>query len=171
MTVRAYQGNAPRIGRDAWVADNAMVIGDVTLGARASVWFGCVLRCEGQPIVLGDETNIQDNSVIHVTNARIGTKVGARVTVGHRVMLHGCTIGDDCLVGIGSIVLDDAEIGSETIVAAGSLVSPGTKIPPRVLAMGVPARVKRALNDAELLRIRENAAEYVKLAASYLAGG
>jgi carbonic anhydrase/acetyltransferase-like protein (isoleucine patch superfamily) len=171
VTLRAYRGKAPRLGRDAWVADNAMVIGDVTVGARASIWFGCVVRCEGQPIVLGDETNLQDNSVIHVTNARIGTRLGARVTCGHRVMLHGCTIGDDCLIGIGSIVLDDAEIGSETILAAGSLVSPGTKIPSRVLAMGVPARVKRPLNDAELLRIRENAAEYVKLAASYLAGG
>jgi carbonic anhydrase/acetyltransferase-like protein (isoleucine patch superfamily) len=171
VTIRPYRGKAPRLGRDAWVADNAMVIGDVTIGARASVWFGCVLRCEGQPIVLGDETNVQDNSVIHVTNARIGTKVGARVTVGHRVMLHGCTIGDDCLIGIGSIVLDDVEIGSETMLAAGSLVSPGTKIPSRVLAMGIPARVKRPLTDAEIARIHENTAEYVKLAASYRAGG
>jgi carbonic anhydrase/acetyltransferase-like protein (isoleucine patch superfamily) len=171
MNVRPFQGKTPRLGRDAWVADNAIVVGDVTLGVRASIWFGCVLRCEGQPIVLGDETNIQDNSVIHVTNARIGTKVGARVTVGHRVMLHGCTIGDDCLIGIGSIVLDGAQIGSESIVAAGSMVSPGTQIPPRVLALGSPARVKRPLTDAELAAVRENAADYVRLASLYRAGG
>jgi gamma-carbonic anhydrase len=164
VTIRTVNGRSPRLGRDVFVAADATVAGDVVIGDRASIWYGCVVRCEEQRIEIGEETNIQDLSVIHVTNKRFGTRIGARVTVGHRVVLHACTISDLCLIGIGSIVLDQAVIGSETIVAAGSVVTPGTQIPPRVLAVGSPARVKRPLTDQELEHIRWNAADYVKLA-------
>jgi gamma-carbonic anhydrase len=162
--IRTVNGHAPRLGKEVFVAESATVAGDVVLGDRASIWYGCVVRAEEQRIEIGAETNIQDLSVIHVTNKRIGTRIGARVTVGHRVVLHACTVEDLCLIGIGAIVLDDALIGTETVVAAGSVVTPGTRLPPRVLALGSPARVKRPLTDQELEHIRWNAADYVKLA-------
>ena len=164
MTIHTVNGRTPRLGREVFIAPNATLAGDVVLGDRTSIWYGCVVRSEEQRIEIGEETNIQDLSVIHVTNRQFGTRIGARVTVGHRVVLHACTISDLCLIGIGSIVLDQAVIGSETIVAAGSVVTPGTEIPPRVLAVGSPARVKRPLTDQELEHIRWNAADYVKLA-------
>ena len=167
MTVRAYHARVPQIAADAFVADTAMVVGYVTVGARASVWYGTVLRAEDQPVVIGEDSNIQDNSVVHVINERIGTRVGARVTVGHRVILHGCAIGDLCLVGMGSVVLDDVEVGAETIIGAGSVVTPGTKIPGRVLALGAPCRVKRPLTASELESLGENADRYVHLAREH----
>jgi len=169
--IKTVNGRTPRLGRDVFVADGAVVAGDVVIGDRASIWYGCAVRSEEQRIEIGEETNIQDLSVIHVTNRRIGTTIGARVTVGHHVVLHACTIEDLCLIGIGSIVLDSAVIGSESIVAAGSVVTPGTRIPPRVLALGAPARVKRPLSDQELEHIRWNAADYVKLAGFHRGGG
>ena len=144
--IHTLNGRTPRLGRGVFIAPTATVAGDVVLGDRASIWYGCVVRSEEQRIEIGEETNIQDLSVIHVTNKRFGTRIGARVTVGHRVVLHACTISDLC------------------IVAAGSVVTPGTQIPPRVLAVGAPARVKRPLSDQELEHIRWNAADYVKLA-------
>jgi carbonic anhydrase/acetyltransferase-like protein (isoleucine patch superfamily) len=162
--IRTVNGRAPRLGNEVFVAESATVAGDVVVGDRASIWYGCVVRAEEQRIDIGAETNIQDLSVIHVTNKRIGARIGARVTVGHRVVLHACTVEDLCLIGIGAIVLDGAVIGTETIVAAGSVVTPGTRLPPRVLALGSPARVKRPLSDQELEHIRWNAADYVKLA-------
>jgi carbonic anhydrase/acetyltransferase-like protein (isoleucine patch superfamily) len=167
MTLRAYHARMPQVAPDAFVADTAMVVGYVTVGARASVWYGTVLRAEEQPVVIGEDSNIQDNSVVHVINESIGTRVGARVTVGHRVILHGCTVGDLCLVGMGSVVLDDVEVGAETIIGAGSVVTPGTKIPPRVLALGAPCRVKRPLNASELESLRESADRYVHLAREH----
>jgi carbonic anhydrase/acetyltransferase-like protein (isoleucine patch superfamily) len=169
--IRAVGSATPRIGNDVFVAESATVAGDVVIADRASVWYGSVVRAEGQRIEIGEESNVQDLSVIHVTNRRFGTRVGAHVTLGHRVTLHGCTIGDYCLIGIGSIVLDEVEVGSESIIAAGSLVTPGTKIPPRVLALGSPARVKRPLTDGELSHLRESAADYVRLAAFHRQGG
>jgi gamma-carbonic anhydrase len=167
VTIHTVNGRTPRLGREVFLAPNATLAGDVILGDRASIWYGCVVRSEEQRIEIGEETNIQDLSVIHVTNRRFGTRIGARVTVGHRAVLHACTISDLCLIGIGAIVLDQALIGSETIVAAGSVVTPGTQIPPRVLAVGSPARVKRPLTDQELEHIRWNAADYVKLAGMH----
>jgi carbonic anhydrase/acetyltransferase-like protein (isoleucine patch superfamily) len=167
MTVRAYHARMPEIASNAFVADTAMVVGYVTLGARASVWYGTVLRAEEQPVIIGEDSNIQDNSVVHVINERIGTRVGARVTAGHRVILHGCTIGDLCLVGMGSVVLDDVEVGAETIIGAGSVVTPGTKIPGGVLALGAPCRVKRPLTPSELDSLRESADRYVQLAREH----
>ena len=128
--IRSFQGKTPLLGERSFVAGTAVVIGDVHLGARSSVWFGAVVRGDGYYIRIGEETSIQDNSVIHVTHDRNATSVGNRVTVGHAVTLHGCRVGDLCIVGMGSIVLDQAEIGDGSILGAGSLVTPGTKIPP-----------------------------------------
>jgi len=167
MTIRTYRARVPRVAADAFVADSAMVVGYVTVGARASVWYGTVLRAEEQPVIIGEDSNIQDNSVVHVLNERIGTRVGARVTVGHRVILHGCTIGDLSLIGMGSVVLDEVEVGAETIVGAGSVVTPGTKIPGGVLALGSPCRVKRPLTPSELESLRTSADRYVHLAREH----
>ena len=167
MTVRAYHARTPQIAGDAFVADTAMVVGYVTLGPRASVWYGTVLRAEEQPVIIGEDSNIQDNSVVHVLNERIGTRVGASVTVGHRVILHGCTIGDLCLIGMGSVVLDEVEVGNESIIGAGSVVTPGTKIPGGVLALGSPCRVKRPLTPSELESLRTSADRYVRLAREH----
>lgn len=169
--LRAFRGKSPTLDPTAFVEASAHVIGDVTLGARASVWFNAVVRGDVGAIVIGEETNLQDLCVVHVTGGKANTTVGARVTVGHAATLHGCTIEDLCLIGIGSTVLDRAVIGAESMVAAGSLVTPGTIVPPRSLVMGAPAKVRRALTDAELAHLRESAANYVTYAQFYQGGG
>jgi carbonic anhydrase/acetyltransferase-like protein (isoleucine patch superfamily) len=165
--IRAFRGKHPQIDPSAFVAENATIVGDVTLGARSSVWFGAVLRGDVFHIRIGEDTSIQDNSVIHVTHDQYATRVGSKVTVGHSVTLHGCTVGDQCIVGMGAIILDQAEIGDQCIVGAGALVTPGTKIPPRHLAVGSPARVKRPLSDEELLWLSASALHYVELVKQY----
>jgi carbonic anhydrase/acetyltransferase-like protein (isoleucine patch superfamily) len=165
--ILAYSGHTPRLGEGVFVAENATVIGDVILGARASIWFGAVLRGDVEQIRIGAGSNIQDLSVVHVDSSGFSTHVGEDVTVGHRVILHGCRIADHCLIGMGSIIMNGAEIGEECILGAGSLVSPGTKIPPGVLALGSPAKVKRALSEAEKASIRDSAARYAGYAAVY----
>jgi carbonic anhydrase/acetyltransferase-like protein (isoleucine patch superfamily) len=165
--IRSYQGKTPSFGPDSWMAETAVVIGDVEVGARSTLWFGAVVRGDVYFIRIGEETSIQDNSVIHVTHGRHATVVGNRVTVGHSVTLHGCTIRDRVIVGMGSTVLDQAEIGERSILGAGSLVSPGTKIPPGVLALGVPARPKRPLTAEELAWIESSADHYIELAKTY----
>lgn len=167
MRAFAHGGKTPRLGRDVFVADDATLIGDVTLGDFASVWFGSVLRGDVQRIRIGARSNIQDLSVIHVSSAGHPTLVGDGVTVGHRVVLHACTIGDLCLIGIGAVVMDRAEIGGETLIGAGALVPPGMKIPSGVLALGAPAKVVRPLDEAEKKGLRDSADSYVRLAASY----
>src|SRR5205814_3778882 len=129
----------------AFIAETATVIGDVAIGARSSVWFGAVIRGDVFHIRIGDETSIQDNTVIHVTHDRYPTQVGNRVTVGHGVILHGCTVRDLVIVGMGAVILDQAEVGERCIVGAGALITPGTRIPAGHLVVGAPARVKRPL--------------------------
>ena len=165
--IRAYRGLLPTIDPSAFIAENATVIGDVHIGPRSSIWFGTVLRGDVYHIRIGAETSIQDNTVVHVTHDRYPTQVGSRVTVGHGVILHGCTVGDLVIVGMGAIILDQVEIGERCIVGAGALVTPGTKIPPGHLAVGAPARVKRPLTDEELAWIETSAAHYVALGATY----
>jgi len=165
--IRPYQGKTPKLGPDAFVADTAMVIGDVEIGARSTVWFGAVIRGDVYYIRIGEDTSIQDNSVIHVTHGQHATVVGNRVTVGHSVTLHGCTVRDRCIIGMGSTVLDQAEIGERCILGAGSLVSPGTRIPPGHLAFGNPAKIKRPLSEKELSWIESSADHYVELAKTY----
>jgi len=163
MSIRPFRGKAPLIGEGAFVAQSADVIGDVVIGPRSTVWYGVVLRADVESIRIGEETSIQDNTVIHVDSSGFSTVVGDRVTVGHNVVLHGCKIGDDALVGIGSIVLNGAEVGAGAMIGAGSLVTPGTKVPGGMLALGSPARVKRPLTEEEKKHMREGAENYVRL--------
>ena len=166
--ITSYRGVSPQIADTAFVAPGAQIIGDVHIGAHSSVWFNCVLRGDCYFIRIGENSNIQDNTVIHVTQGRFGTAIGSFVTVGHSAVLHGCTVKDRCLIGIGAIVLDDVTIGEESFIAAGSLVTPGTVIPPRSMVMGAPAKVRRAVTDEEVARIGEHWQHYVEYKNHYL---
>lgn len=166
--VRRYGDKFPEIGPDTFVAETAVLVGDVAIGSRSSIWYGAVLRGDVFHIRVGDETSIQDNAVVHVTHGRNATLIGNRVTIGHSVNLHGCVIADHCIVGMGSIILDSAEIGERCIVGAGSLVTPGYRIPPGTLAVGSPARPKRDLTAEELAWLSRSADHYVELARAYL---
>lgn len=165
--IRGFRGKVPVIDPSVYVADNATIIGDVHIGARSSVWFGAVLRGDVYHIRVGSETSIQDNTVLHVTHDRFATILGDRVTVGHSVTLHGCTIGDLCIIGMGATVLDQVEVGERCIVGAGALLTPGTKVPPGHLVVGTPARIKRPLSEAELEWLAASAAHYVELGRIY----
>lgn len=166
--LRSFNGIQPRIHGSAFVADDAIVIGDVEVGEEASVWFGSIVRGDVNYIRIGERTNIQDACVIHVSSKDHPTILEHEITVGHRVTLHGCYIETGCLIGIGSIVLDGARIGRNSLVAAGSLVTPGTNIPPESLVMGAPARVKRQLTSDELESLRRSWLNYVELSRRYL---
>ena len=166
--IMQFNGKTPAIHVSAFVADDAIVIGDVEIGEDSSVWFGSVVRGDVNHIRIGSRTNIQDHSIIHVNTGTHPTILEDEITVGHRVTLHGCYVESGCLVGIGSIVLDGARIGKQSLVAAGSLITPNTQIPPRSLVMGFPARVKRELIDDELLNISRNWKSYVDLKSSYI---
>lgn len=164
-----FQGIHPVVHAQAWIAPTAAVIGQVEIGEGSSIWFGAVVRGDVFQIRIGRDSNIQDNSVIHVTMGQHATLIGDGVTVGHSVTLHGCTVENRALVGIGSIVLDQAVIGEESMIGAGSLVTPGTRIPPRMLALGSPCRVKRPLTEAELDFLRLSGPHYADLARMYRA--
>jgi len=165
--IRAYRGNRPRIAASAYIDPSAQVIGDVAIGERASVWPNAVLRGDVNSIRIGDETNIQDNSTLHCDAGLYPLNIGNRVTVGHQAMLHGCTIEDECLIGIGAIVLNGARVGSGSVIAAAALVPEGAVIPPRSMVMGVPAKVRREITDEEVQRFRLNTQHYVELAEFY----
>ncbi len=169
--IRPYGGKTPRLHGSVFVAETAVVIGDVEIGPDSSVWFGSVVRGDIHAIRIGARTNIQDQSMIHVTGGTHPTSVGDDVTVGHRVTLHGCTIKDRCLVGMGAIVLDGAVVGEDSLVGAGAVVPPGMVIPPGKLALGAPARVKRDLTPAEIASLLTSAAGYVQRAKEFLAEG
>ena len=160
----------PRVAPDAFVAPNATLIGDVTIEAGASVWFGAVLRGDTEPIRVGPRSNVQDNVVIHADPGYPAT-IGAGVTVGHGAIVHGATIGDDSLVGMGATLLNGARVGPETLIGAKALVSEGKEFPPRTLLLGIPAQVKRELDDAALATIRQSAASYVERAQRYRGEG
>lgn len=160
-----YGSLAPVVDPSAYVHATALLIGDVTLGPRASVWPGVVLRGDQGAIVIGEETNIQDLTVGHATGDLSTTTIGRRVTVGHRVILHGCTVEDDCLIGMGSILLDNCHIGPWCLIGAGAVVPVGRRIPPRSLVLGAPGRVVRALTERDFEAIRGGCAAYLELAA------
>lgn len=151
--LEAIGGLAPQLAEGAWAHEGAWLIGDVRLGRGASVWPGAVLRGDMGPIVIGEDSNIQDGSVLHDTTDLSETHVGARVTVGHRVILHGCRIEDDCLIGMGAIVMDNVHVGAGSFIAAGSLVPPGKVIPPGSMVMGSPGRVVRPVREKEVEQI------------------
>ena len=164
----------PELKKNAWVAEGSSVIGRVKMGEDSAVWFGCVVRGDVHFITIGDRTNIQDLSMIHITHHKKEdmsdgnpTVIGNDVTVGHRVMLHGCTIEDACLIGMSATILDGAVIGKESIVGASSLVTKGKKFPPRSLIMGSPAKVVRTLTDEEVEELYASAARYVKFKNEY----
>jgi len=171
-----YKDDFPRIDTSAWIAPSADIIGDVEIGEDSSVWFGCVIRGDVHYIKIGKRTSIQDMSMIHVTHykneKRVGdgypTIIGDDVTIAHRVMLHGCKIANACLIGMSATILDGAEIGEESIVGAGALVTGGKKFPPRSLILGSPAKVVRELNDKEIEGIYKNAQNYVKYKNEYI---
>lgn len=167
--ITPYKGVIPIIAESAFVAPGAHIIGDVHIGEHSSIWFNCVLRGDCYYIRIGESTNIQDGTVIHVTTERFPTIIGNRVTVGHSVVLHGCTVKDRSLIGIGAIVLDDVTVGEESFIAAGSLVTPGTVIPPRSMVMGSPAKVRRQVTDEEVNRIDEHWQHYVEYKNQYMA--
>jgi carbonic anhydrase/acetyltransferase-like protein (isoleucine patch superfamily) len=152
-----------------FVAPTAVVVGDVVLGEESSVWFGAVVRGDVGAIRVGARTNLQDHCMLHLTGGRSSLAVGDEVTVGHRAILHGATIGDRCLIGMGAIVLDDSVIGEESLVGAGSVVREGTIVPPRSFVAGVPAIVKGPIPPALHARLRESASIYVALAREYAA--
>ena len=159
-------GHAPQLHDGSWVAPNATVIGRVKLADHASVWYGATLRAEFEPIAIGEGTNIQDGVTVHVDPGFPAT-IGAGVSVGHNAVLHGCTIEDDCLIGMSSTVLNRAVVGAGSLVAAGSVVLEGTVIPPRSLVAGVPAKVRREISDEEFAKIQQNAQRYLTLSAAH----
>lgn len=156
-----YRGCWPKIHETAFLAPSADIIGDVEIGGNSSVWFQVVIRADVHFIRIGDNTNIQDHSLLHVTRLKSPLSIGNDVTIGHRATLHGCTIGNRVLVGMGAIIMDDAEISEECIVGAGSLVTQKMKVPPGTLVMGSPAKVVRSLRDEEIQFLSQSAAHYV----------
>jgi carbonic anhydrase/acetyltransferase-like protein (isoleucine patch superfamily) len=165
--IAALPGRTPVVPASAFVAPTAVVVGDVVLGESASVWYGCVVRGDVGPIVIGARTNIQDGCILHLTRGRGALQIGDEVTAGHRAILHGATIRDRCLIGMGSIVLDDCEIGEESLIAAGSVLLERTVVPPRSFVAGVPAVVRGPVPGEHLARFRESADHYVLLAREH----
>lgn len=170
MSLFAYRGILPRVAPSAFVAPTASVIGDVEVGEQSSLWFGAVLRGDVMPIRIGARTSIQDNSVVHATGGWTSTVVGDDCTVGHSVVLHGCTVGSRVLVGMGSIVLDAARIGDDVVLGAGSLVTARSVIPSGMLAFGRPAKAVRPLTEAERQSLVDAVGVYTQLVADYRGG-
>jgi carbonic anhydrase/acetyltransferase-like protein (isoleucine patch superfamily) len=166
--VKPYRGIFPKIHPTVYLSDNVFVIGDVEIGEDSSVWFGSVVRGDVNYIRIGKRTNIQDNSVIHVTHDTHPTVIGDNVTVGHRVILHGCMLGNNILVGMGAIVMDGVEIEDYVLVGAGALITPNKRIPSGVLVAGVPAKIVRDLREEEIELIEESAKNYVRYKNKYL---
>jgi len=165
-----YRGVVPALHDTVFVVESARIIGDVEIGAHSSVWFGAVIRGDVNYIRIGQRTNVQDNSVLHVTKDTHPLFVGSDVTVGHNVVLHGCRVRDRCLIGMGSTILDGAEIGEDSIIGAGALVTEGMRVPGKSLAVGVPARVVRGLTDGEVARIARSAMNYIEYTKNYIEG-
>jgi carbonic anhydrase/acetyltransferase-like protein (isoleucine patch superfamily) len=166
--IQPFLNVLPRHDASNFIADSAAVIGDVTLGRNASIWFQATVRGDVNWIRIGDDSNVQDNAVVHVTNRVAPTSIGSGVTVGHSAVVHGCTIHDNVLVGIGAIILDHAVIERDCLIGAGALVTTGTHIPARSLVLGSPARVVRSLTDEEVEKIRQFARNYVRYSRIYL---
>ena len=169
MAIYELDGSAPRIDESAWVADSAQVMGNVELAAGASVWFGAIVRGDTEVIRVGRNSNIQDGSVLHADHGKPLT-IGDDVTVGHKVMLHGCTIGDASLIGIGAVVLNGAKIGKGCLVGAGALVTEGKEFPDGSMIVGSPARVVKQLTPEQLGHLRLSALHYVENARRFRAG-
>jgi carbonic anhydrase/acetyltransferase-like protein (isoleucine patch superfamily) len=166
MPLYEYDGKRPTVPDSAWIAPSADLIGDVVLGEEASIWFGAVIRGDNTMITIGARTNVQEGAVMH-SDAGVPLTIGANVTIGHQAMLHGCTIGDGVLVGMGATVLNGAVIGEGCLIGAGALVTEGKIFPPRSLIVGAPAKAIRVLDEATIGRLRMSAAGYVEKARSF----
>ena len=166
--LKRFQHAKPQIAEASFVASNATLIGDVRLGRDSSVFYGAILRGDIEMIRIGEGTNVQDGCIIHLADD-LGATVGAYCTVGHAAIIHGCTIGDLCLVGMQSVILDGAEIGDECLIGAGALVTSRTKIPARSLVLGSPAKVVRQLTEAEILSLRASADKYITVSRAHAA--
>ena len=166
--LRAFRGSSPRVHPTAFVDASAQVIGDVEIGEESSVWMCVVIRGDVHSIRIGMRTNIQDGTIVHAMTGTHPTTIGANVTVGHAAVIHGCTIEDQCLIGMGAIVLNGAHVGAGSIVAAGTLLVEGQKVPPRSLVMGSPGKVKRLLTHAEAADIQRYADHYVAYRLDYM---
>lgn len=167
--IRAYRGKAPVIDATVYIAAGAQVVGDVVIGPQSSLWFNVVVRGDVNTIRIGARTNVQDLSMLHVTRRTAPLRVGDEVTVGHAAILHGCTVENRCLIGMGAVVMDGAVVGEESIVGAGALVPERMIIPPRSLVVGVPAVVRRSLRPEEIAFLAQSAENYVQDAANYRA--
>lgn len=166
--IKSFRGKLPAIDDSCFIADTAAVIGDVEIGPESSVWFGAVVRGDETSIRVGSHTNVQDNAVCHVTGPSYPLNIGNHVTVGHNAIVHGCTIEDYSVIGMGAVVLDGATVSEWSIVAAGAVVIEGFTIPSRSLVAGVPAKIKRELTSVDLGRIESFAQNYLELARLYL---
>ncbi|MBM4378568.1 MAG: gamma carbonic anhydrase family protein [Deltaproteobacteria bacterium] len=166
--IRPFRGKSPAVPEGCFVDASAQVLGDVVMGEGSSVWMNAVIRGDVQPVRIGARTNIQDLSLVHVQSRGFATHIGDDVTVGHHVVLHGCSVGNRVLVGMGAILLDGVKVGDGCIIAAGALLTPGTEIPPGHLVLGSPGKVKRPLTDAERAFLLESARTYAGYAREYL---
>jgi carbonic anhydrase/acetyltransferase-like protein (isoleucine patch superfamily) len=169
--LRPHQGRMPVVAASAFVDESAQVIGDVTIGDDSSLWMNVVVRGDVHHIRIGRRTNLQDGTIVHVMRGTHPTTIGDEVTVGHGVILHGCTVRDRCLIGMGAILLNGVEVGSDCIVGAGALLAEGTSVPPGSLVMGSPATVRRALTSDEVASIRDYAERYVGYRLEYVDPG
>ena len=166
--LRPYRGRLPVIDPTAYIDPSAQVIGDVEIGEESSVWMNVVIRGDVNHIRIGRRSNVQDGTIVHVMHDAHPTHIGDEVTIGHGAIVHGCTIEDRVLIAMGAILLNGARVGADSIVAAGSLVPEGVAIPPRSLAMGSPAKVRKTLSDSEVASIREYSASYVRYRLDYM---
>jgi carbonic anhydrase/acetyltransferase-like protein (isoleucine patch superfamily) len=169
--LRPFRGVLPRVHPTAFIDDSAQVIGDVEIGEESSIWMCVVVRGDVHRIRIGRRTNVQDGTVVHVMSETNPTTIGDHVTIGHRAVVHGCTIEDQCLIGMGAILLNGAHVGTQCIVAAGTLLVEAMKVPPRSLVMGSPGKVKRLLTQAEIAGIQRYADRYVEYRLEYMKGG
>ena len=167
--LREYKGKWPEVHQTAFIDESAQVVGDVGIGKDSSVWHNAVIRGDVNFIRIGERTNIQDGVVLHGTFGLYSVILEDNVTVGHNAVVHGCTVRSNCLIGMGAIILDNAEIGEYCIIGAGAIVTEGVRIPPNSLVLGIPGRVKRRLSDQEIRSLPERAARYVEYKNSYLA--
>lgn len=167
--IRSYRGKQPVIAPNVYIDPSAQVIGDVVIGEHSSIWFNCVVRGDVYYIRIGHHTNIQDGTVVHVTRDTNATIIGNHVSIGHNATVHGCTIEDRCLIGMGSVILDTAVIGTESIVAAGAVVPLGMRVPPRSLVAGVPATIKKELTEQDVAFIDRFWQNYIEYKEIYLA--
>jgi carbonic anhydrase/acetyltransferase-like protein (isoleucine patch superfamily) len=168
--IRPFRGNVPRVHATAYIDDSAQIIGDVDIGGESSVWMCAVVRGDLRAIRIGKRSNIQDGTIVHVSGSH-GTTIGDSVTIGHGALVHGCTIENQCLIGMGAILLNGVEVGASSIVAAGTLLVEGAKVPPKSLVMGSPGKVKRLLTHAEIASILEYADHYVAYRLDYANSG